>query len=701
MHPGQDVLSNLAAATALEWLLADGLGGAASGTAAGAHTRRSHGLLVAPDPQGRLRVALLKLDERLHAGTETFDLGCNLVAGPGDAADPLAEPSPLARPAGHLLPHGFSADPWPAWRWRAGALTLEKTLFMIEGHHAVAVEYRHLDGPPARLTVSPLVSSRTPDALQREDPGWRGTAQTVPGRVRIETAAGGPVLSLWHGGTFMPARVWQRGLVYPADRESAPPPRPRRRSAASSPETDVAFVPGYFECELPVGGSVHLVASVEPDLFRALAVEGRLGAPPPRTLGECVRLLAQGRRDRSSRWRAAAAAGADVTARQAAAAHAGAGTAPAPRETPLLDDHDPWLARLARAVHDGLALRDGRATLLTALPAGEERGSETLRAVPALVALRAFDPARAVLRGYFEYLNEGLAPEGFERETGRPRYGDPAPALWLIHSAELLIRRSEDLESLHDPVFPAVEAIVHAYRSGTRYGVRVGSDGLLSAGEGEAACCRTDVNVLWFHALVAAAQLARLAGRKESGAFYLAWAREHQSRVLAALWDERRGCLAESLTAAGARPGLSPSQILAVSLSPPLLPAAQAARLVATVERELFTPLGLRPSAGAATVSPAWLGPFITAHLRVHGRRAEAHSRAHGWLETLRATLDARSAVHVPEAIAAPRRGDAAVRRRAADAGAPPAPASVLAAAELLRAWVEEMDHADAPAGVG
>ncbi|MGH7732032.1 MAG: amylo-alpha-1,6-glucosidase, partial [Candidatus Eiseniibacteriota bacterium] len=322
------------------------------------------------------------------------------------------------------------------------------------------------------------------------------------------------------------------------------------------------------------------------------------------------------------------------------------------------------------------------------------------RAVPALISLRAFDPAREVLSGYIEYLNEGLAPEGFDPGTGRPRYGDPAPALWLVHAVELLTRRSEDLASLADPILPAVESIVQAYRAGTRHGIGVGSVGLLSAGEGDRACCRADVNALWFHALVATAQLERLAGRKESGAFYLAWAREHQVRVLETLWDDERGCLYESLTPAGPRRGLSPSQIVAVSLSPPLLPADRAARLVGTIERELLTPVGLRPTAGAVTASPAWLGPFIAAHQRVHQRGPEARARAHGWMEDLLGALDALSAVHVPESIAAPRRGDEAAGRTPTAAGGPAAPASVLAAAELLRVWIEEMDHTETPAGV-
>src|SRR5262245_35916401 len=326
MRLGQDVLANLDAATAREWLLTNALGGAASGTAAGAHTRRSHAWLLAADADGRAALPLLKLEERLTVNGESLELGTNLVAAP---ASEVAHP-PLARPAGHLLLEAFTFEPWPTWRWRAGGVTLERSLFLLHTHHAVAVTYRHLDGPPARLSAAPLLTARTPEALQPVDEGWRGVAQAVPGRVVIETSSGGTALSIWHNGTFMPARVWQRGLVYPADPDPS--------------DTDAAFVPGYLECELAPGAAFHVVASVERDLFRALAVEGLLGAPPPGSLGECVALVERGERERLARWQRAATTGAEVTLGQAARAHrgrevtAGSGTTPPAGEA---SDADP------------------------------------------------------------------------------------------------------------------------------------------------------------------------------------------------------------------------------------------------------------------------------------------------------------------------------------------------------------------------
>ena len=527
MRIGQDVLSELGSALDREWLITNGIGGSASGTAAGANARRTHALLVAASPQGRLTSMLLKLDERLVLEGAAFELGVSLWAGG------------LVRPTGHLLLEEFRLDPWPVWRYRAGEVVLEKSIFLIHGRNAVVASYRHLEGPKALIAVSPVVAARDPHALGAERANVRGAAQGVPGRVRIEIADDAPALTLWHNGAFLPARVWQRQLDYPLDRAEGRPA-----------DTEDALVPGHVEGNLGPGETLHVVAAIEDDLFRSLAAEERLGTPPPRSLHECVVVLERAERARLAFEREAALEGADFTARQASAAHGAGG---ARQIEPLVDGSDPWATALSAAVLAGLVRRGHRTTLLAQLPAEEERGSETLRALPALVALRDFDDAREVLRGAVEYLHEGLAAESFDPADGTPRHGDPAASLWLVAAAEVYTRRSEDLDFLRATLYPALEGVMQFYRAGT-HGVRVDEDGLLSSGNGDLAVRRADLNVLWYHALVSMAQLARLIGRKESGAFYLAWAHEHQKAFNAALWDEERGCLhraARAVIAAG------------------------------------------------------------------------------------------------------------------------------------------------------
>ena len=93
---------------------------------------------------------------------------------------------------------------------------------------------------------------------------------------------------------------------------------------------------------------------------------------------------------------------------------------------------------------------------------------------------------------------------------------------------------------------------------------------------------------------------------------------------------------------------LRPNQIFALSLPFPLLPKAKAARVLETVEAELYTPVGLRtlspshpeyrpsyeggPDSREAAYHQgtvwAWLlGPYLTALVRVHGAAGRKKAR--------------------------------------------------------------------------
>lgn len=723
MRAGQDVLSDLRAALGMEWVLPHGTGGYSSGTACGANARRTHALLVAAGPDGRLTTLLLRLDERLRTPGASFELGCSV------------QPGGSARPAGHLLLESFTLDPWPRWTWRAGGTALEKSLLPISGHDAIAIRYRLLDGPAVTLSVSPLVVARDPDAIQRESPDLHAPAQGVPGRVQLQLSPDRPSLTLWHNGAFLPARVWQHGLFHPLEPGAA--------------DGEDAFVPGHIEASLAPGGEFHVVAAAEPDLFRALAREDRLGAPPPRTLAECVRILEVREREQHAERERAVIAAAAVTAAQAAearesgaghggnggVAHASAGAgghgsaggtghgspsseirggaaapgdAGAERREAAPVDEDPWTRRLSGIVLSGITRGAHGLTIAGPPMAARPRGIEALRVVPALLTLRAFDAAREILAEAAENLDDGIAAESFDTEDGMPRHGDPASSLWLVHAAELYARRSGDLEFVRDVLYAPLESVIQAYRAGTRDGIRTGADGLLAAGERGAR--RADLNALWYHALVAMAQLAKKTERKEAAAFYLAWAREHQARFNEALWDEKRGVLFDAIEDQGPVRGPSPGQLLAARVAPPVLPPERIARLVQTIERTLFTPLGLREKPRGSRVRTEWLGLFHSAYLRAHGRSPESQAQVREWLGLLHARIESGVGGTLPEwfevAPAPTSRGrSAAATGPAPESVAGPAPAggepvSVLAAAELLPVWIEELDHAPSAAAI-
>ncbi len=718
MEPGQDVLASLLLASTRTWWLSDGRGSLARGTASGAAARRGHALLAAPGVGPRAdwpAVALLRFDDRVTPeGGAPFELTPAFVAAPrGESGTALA-----ARGRPPALLESFADLPWPRWRFRGEGWRLEREVRLIEGHPALLATWRLLEGRPLRLDVAPLLVARSLLGLERETPEFRGATTGIPGRVRCGTVEGYAPLTLWHGGAFMPARAWHRGLAYPGDRSLAP----TDPDLGEGTPTEDAFLPGWVQLVLAEpGAALHVVASPEEQLFRALAAEQRLGTPPARTLADCIAMLDLAESERRARRHDAAFAGARVTRRQVAEAvaaraarEAGAGREggaargvaavrepgdpnggdAAPATDPVialepataLDPGDGVLvARLAARLHDALLERADRTAVLTHAERGEERGPDALRVAAALVSLREFRLARDIARGYIAWLDEGLAPASFAAD-GTPAYAGPEASLWLIHVVDLLSRRDDSPQTadwLRDGAYAALEGVLQSLRAGSRNGVRCDRDGFLWWGEGDVARARADLNALWYHALVAMAQLAKRAQRRENAAFYLAWARELQRAFLERFWDEEASTLYGALAPEDVRVReCTPAQLLAVSLPPMLLSPELATRLLATVARELAAPGGLRPRPGDGPVDPEWLGAWAAATRRAHDRDAASARRVREVIERWAG----------PPAPAAPRR---------AGRGAP-APSlarveaveelGVAGAADLLRAVVEELD---------
>src|SRR5262245_59826459 len=456
MQPGQDVLSSLLRASARSWRLSDGRGALSRGTASGAATRRAHALLAAPQVGPHAAwpaVSLLRFDDRVRlAEGQVLELTPAFMLAQRAASTPQ-----LTARAGSLAScESFAETPWPRWRFRGEGWLLEREYRLIEDHPALLATWRLLEGGPLQVHVAPLLVARSLEGLQAETPEFRGAVTGIPGRVRCLTVEGYSPLTLWHGGAFMPARAWQRGIAYPYDgeRDMVDPD-----VGAWTPGED-AFLPGWVQCPLgEPGTALHIVASPEEHLFRTLASEQRLGTPPAQTLAECLAMLDLAEGERMGKVHDAALSGAARTARQAAAAHAGPARAddeakasgePAPKpakgaKAAKVAEEKPSHAvlavgALASRLHGSLYERADRTSVLTHPRRMLERGPDALRVAAGLVTLRAFGPARDIARGYLMYLDEGLAPESFDA-GGYPHYGGPESSLWLVHVIDLLARR--------------------------------------------------------------------------------------------------------------------------------------------------------------------------------------------------------------------------------------------------------------------
>ncbi|MBK8097653.1 MAG: glycogen debranching enzyme family protein [Planctomycetes bacterium] len=187
-----------------EWLLTDGRGGYACGTALDLPTRRYHGWLCAPIGSTARRTMLVAgADERCVVdGIETI---LSTAWWQGQAGPDLP---------GVALQ--FAHRPWPCWTFSHGRFTVRRELLLLRGggQPAVAVRWTNRGERPLRLRVAPWLCGRDADALRRAgaEPPVSGFVQGASWRLQADQD-GPPVwLSVEGVAAFVPAGNWYRNL---------------------------------------------------------------------------------------------------------------------------------------------------------------------------------------------------------------------------------------------------------------------------------------------------------------------------------------------------------------------------------------------------------------------------------------------------------------------------------------------------------
>ncbi|GLY06109.1 glycogen debranching enzyme N-terminal domain-containing protein [Actinoplanes sp. NBRC 101535] len=179
-----------------EWLVTDGLGGFATGTAGGLRTRRQHTLLTVSD---QLALTALDLTVTLASGTRIPLYSHQWASGTVD-------------PCGHHLLESFTLDGGlPRWRWRIGDVVVERELALHHGHPSLAVVHRVVSAPaPVGLSVAVMLdrpAEATPVAggtvlggvCRLLGPGWQTAGVAHLSAYTREDAAGA---DLWLAGSF-------------------------------------------------------------------------------------------------------------------------------------------------------------------------------------------------------------------------------------------------------------------------------------------------------------------------------------------------------------------------------------------------------------------------------------------------------------------------------------------------------------------
>ncbi len=599
-----------------EWLEADGLGGFASGTGTGVRTRRYHALLLAATRPPAGRVVLVN---GLEVWAET--------AGGRHALSTQHYTPDVLYPDGQERIVSFTPEPWPQWRYRtADGHEISQEIVAVRDRSVVALRWRLLAGEAARLVVRPLLSGRDYHALHHENPAFGFAPQMAGQSVIWQPYQGLPAIVVACNGAYRHEPVWYRNFLYQAEQE-------RGLDCVE----DLAS-PGSFAIELDGRDAVMILGA------------GQL-APDAATAPE-------------------------AHAREIFDAEAARRSGHA---TPL-----------ERAAEAYVVRRGAGKTIIAGYPWFTDWGRDTFIALRGFMTLPGgLDLAREILLAWAPTVSEGMVPNRFPDAGDTPEYNAVDASLWYVITAHEFLEAAgaagvelpaATVQALHE----ATDRIVAGYRNGTRFGIRMAEDGLIEAGI-------QGIQLTWMDARVGDWVVTPRIGKPvEIQALWLNVLRiaairspalaELEARAASAFrerfWNAERGCLFDVVDV-DSRTGendaaLRPNQILAVGGLPfQVLDGVPAERVVAAVERELLTPLGLRSLApgesayqphylggvrerdGAyhqGTVWPWLIGPFVEAWLRVHGDQpAQRHEARDRFLAPLVEHLGAAGLGHVSE----------------------------------------------------
>ncbi|MCL4822529.1 MAG: glycogen debranching enzyme N-terminal domain-containing protein [Vicinamibacteria bacterium] len=475
-------------------------------------------------------------------------------------------------PRGFERAEAFTLDPLPCLVHETARGRLVRTVARLHDTDAVVVQYEW-DGEPAQLVVRPLLAYRGVDELQRERDDLRRDVAPDGDAVACVPLAGWPPLVMrLPGGHWQGEGWWYRHCEYALDREQG-----------LEGHEDL-WSPGEFRVALRPGQAAAL-----------LAAAGAVPAADPRAL-----LLAEKARQR--------------------ALSAGVG----------------GLEGELRRAADAFFVRDAeRGPVLAAgYPGPVERARGAAIALPGLcLAIGRVEQARDVLHSLVNRLRLGRLASG--DEGGGAAAGDAQAALWFVIAVHRL-READPAAARDRGLEAAVDAVVDAWLGAGAAGLRVRSDGLVEvAADADDARpgCPVELQALWHNALLIAAGLSRSrgdGGRAGGLAHAAVRCRESVQRVF---WCDRRGHLADAVSAEGAPDfTLRAAQLHALGLPHVLLPRDAALRALAAVETGLLTPHGLRSEAGGPA-EPWWAGLWADARVRLLGEAGKA--AVHAWLDGL------------------------------------------------------------------
>jgi predicted glycogen debranching enzyme len=208
-------------------------------------------------------------------------------------------------------------------------------------------------------------------------------------------------------------------------------------------------------------------------------------------------------------------------------------------------------------------------------------------------------------------ISEGMLPNRFPDAGEEAEYNTVDATLWYFEAIRAYAARTNDYEFVRANLYEKLAEIIAWHLRGTRYGIRVDTDGLLYAGERGVQLTWMDAKIgdwvvtprtgkpveiqaLWYNALKIMAHFAEEFDDLDGADQYNSMADAARLSFNQLFWNAKEECLYDVVDGADRNDEIRPNQILAVGLRYAILEGERARKVVQKVESELLTPVGLR-----------------------------------------------------------------------------------------------------------
>jgi len=609
-----------------EWQVTNGLGGFCSSTVVGLNTRRYHSLLTASlNPPLERRVMVNTIDETIFTNDKTFELAVHQYPG-------------TLHPQGFNYLHSFKFLFYPIFTYKINSAIIEKSIWMEHGKNRTFIRYNFLKSEKEIfLKLSPTLNYRDYHSLQKSSYGLeqlcsfdvKENSFTVSPNNGEESYQVG-----WSSGSFREDRFWYYNNEYLEE---------QKRGLDFTEDT---FNFGSIEATMKEGDSLTIViASGENNIdFEFLDESADLALQ-----SFCKN-----------------------------------------KEKLLTNSNvkikDSFHARLTVSADDFLVDRKSTnsKTVIAGYPWFGDWGRDTMISLPGLtLSVGRTDDAKSLLETFARYLDGGMIPNLFPDAGTKPEYNTVDATLWFVVGIYKYYLASGDSDFIKK-MFPKIEEVISSHIAGTRFGIKVDDDGLLTAGKDGVQLTWMDarigdwvvtprqgkaveINALWINTLLIYKELSKKLLLKPSLKIKTAGIKK---KFEEAFWNEDSSSLYDVISDDGKDSSIRPNQIFALSLPFSLLGKKKANLVLKCVEKNLLTPYGLRTldendknykplyrgnpyerdsAYHQGTVWPWLIGHYLLAVLSVKGKSKKTQKEIDKILKSLSTHIEEAGLGHISE----------------------------------------------------